>query len=40
MSRPFPFIQRRGFSLFFRIAVPGDLRTPLGLREVTKALGC
>lgn len=38
MSRLFPFIQRRGFSLHFRIAVPFDLRTWIGLTEVTKAL--
>ncbi len=38
MSRSFPFIQRRGFALHFRIAVPGDLRALIGLTEVTKAL--
>ncbi|MGE3349489.1 MAG: DUF6538 domain-containing protein [Ramlibacter sp.] len=38
MSRTFPFIQRRGLNLYFRIAVPRDLRALMGLREVTKAL--
>ena len=38
MSRSFPFIQRRGFALHFRIAVPGDMRALIGLTEVTKAL--
>ena len=38
MSRSFPFIQRRGFALHFRIAVPLDLRALLGLTEVTKTL--
>lgn len=38
MSRSFPFIQRRGFTLNFRIAVPTELRALLGLSEVTKAL--
>jgi integrase len=36
-SRP-PFLQRRGFSLNFRIAVPADLRAAIGLREVSRAL--
>jgi len=38
MSRSFPFIQRRGFTLTFRIAVPADLRDLVGLSEVTKTL--
>jgi len=33
-----PYLQRRGFGLTFRIAVPADLRTQLGIREITKAL--
>lgn len=33
-----PYIQRRGFGLTFRIAVPVDLRKQLGIREITKAL--
>jgi integrase len=38
MTSRSPFLQRRGFSLNFRMAVPSDLRQALGLREVTKAL--
>lgn len=38
MSRQTPFLQRRGDTLFFRIAVPGDLRQHIGWREVTKSL--
>jgi hypothetical protein len=33
-----PYLQRRGFGLTFRIAVPTDLRKRLGGREITKAL--
>lgn len=32
------YLQRRGFGLTFRIAVPIDLRKPVGGREITKAL--
>jgi integrase len=38
MSSRSPFLQRRGFSLNFRIAVPADLRAAIGLREVSRAL--
>lgn len=33
-----PYLQRRGFGLTFRIAVPTDLRKCVGGREITKAL--
>lgn len=39
MSRSLPFIQRRGYTLNFRIAVPADLRPLVGLSEVTRSLG-
>ena len=32
------YLQRRGFGLTFRIAVPTDLRKRVGGREITKAL--
>jgi len=38
MSRQTPYMQRRGFGLSFRIAVPPDLRHIVGAREITKAL--
>ena len=38
MSRSFPYIQRRGFTLNFRIAVPSELQAVVGLSEITKAL--
>jgi len=38
MPRQTPYLQRRGDTLFFRIAVPGDLRQHIGWREVTKSL--
>lgn len=38
MTRPTPYLQRRGDSLFFRIAVPIDLRPYIGGREITKSL--
>lgn len=38
MSRQAPYLQRRGDTLSFRIAVPCDLRAVLGSRELTKAL--
>lgn len=33
-----PFLQRRGFALSFRLAVPADLHALVGRREITKAL--
>ena len=33
-----PYLQRRGLSLSFRIAVPPDLRLTIGGREITKSL--
>lgn len=33
-----PYLQRRGDALFFRIAVPADLRPHIGEREITKTL--
>lgn len=38
MSRLAPYIQRRGYGLTFRIAVPTDLRSIVGGCEITKAL--
>ena len=38
MTRPTPYLQRRGDTLFFRIAVPRDLRPFVGGREITKTL--
>jgi integrase len=38
MTLSAPYIQRRGFGITFRIAVPHDLRKQLGIREITKAL--
>ena len=38
MSSQAPYLQRRGDTLFFRIAVPPDLRPLIGWREITKAL--
>lgn len=38
MARQPPYLQRRGFSLFFRIGVPPDLRLTVGSRELTKSL--
>jgi integrase len=39
MSNFTPYLIRRGNILFFRISVPQDLRSHLGLREITKTLG-
>jgi len=38
MPRKIPYLQRRGDAFSFRIAVPTDLRTVIGTRELTKAL--
>lgn len=38
MSRSLPYVQRRGDTLFFRMAVPLDLRPQIGGREITKTL--
>lgn len=38
MPRLAPYIQRRGYGLTFRIAVPADLRSIVGGCEITKAL--
>jgi integrase len=38
MAHKAPYLQRRGFGLTFRIAVPLDLRQQLMAREITKAL--
>lgn len=38
MLRQAPYLQRRGYGLTFRIAVPPDLRQIVGAREITKAL--
>lgn len=38
MAAQAPYIQRRGYGLTFRIAVPADLWHQVGLREITKAL--
>lgn len=38
MPRLTPYLHRRGDALFFRIAVPSDLRPYLGGREITKTL--
>jgi hypothetical protein len=38
MPNQSPYLHRRGDSLCFRIAVPLDLRTALGKREITKFL--
>jgi integrase len=38
MPRQAPYLQRRGDTLSFRIAVPSDLRALLGARELTKTL--
>lgn len=38
MPRLTPYLQRRGDTLFFRIAVPLDLRHYVGGREITKTL--
>jgi hypothetical protein len=38
MSGQAPYLQRRGDTLSFRIAVPGDLRALIGGRELTKTL--
>jgi len=38
MPRQVPYLQRRGFGLSFRIAVPADLWLRMGMREITKAL--
>jgi len=38
MARQIPFIFRRGNTIFFRLAVPRQLRPIIGLREITKSL--
>lgn len=38
MPRLAPYLQRRGYGLTFRIAVPPDLRPLVGVREITRAL--
>lgn len=38
MPRQAPYLQRRGDTLFFRIAVPLDLRSLVGGRELTRTL--
>jgi integrase len=38
MPRHTPYLQRRGYGLTFRIAIPSDLRSIVGSREITKAL--
>lgn len=38
MPRQAPYLLRRGDTLSFRIAVPCDLRTLIGGRELTKTL--
>lgn len=38
MPRQISYLQRRGYGLTFRIAVPPDLRSIVGAREFTKAL--
>ena len=38
MPRSAPYLQRRGDTLYFRIAVPGDLRGCVGGRELTRTL--
>ena len=38
MPRKLPYLQPRGNTLFFRIAVPCDLRESIGGRELTKTL--
>lgn len=38
MPRSAPYLQRRGYGLTFRIAIPPDLRAIVGVREITKAL--
>jgi integrase len=38
MPRKIPYLQRRGDSFSFRIAVPKDLHKSIGTRELTKAL--
>jgi hypothetical protein len=38
MGRYTPYIQRRGFGLSFRLSVPLDLRSLVGMREITLAL--
>lgn len=38
MAGKAPYLQRRGYGLTFRIAVPVDLRHQLKAREITKAL--
>ncbi|MFZ2267566.1 MAG: DUF6538 domain-containing protein [Azonexus sp.] len=38
MPRLAPYLQRRGYGLTFRIAIPPDLRAIVGVREITKAL--
>lgn len=38
MPRLTPYLQRRGDALFFRIAVPLDLRPNVGAREINKTL--
>jgi integrase len=38
MPRLAPYLQRRGYGLTFRIAVPPDLRPLVGIREITRAL--
>lgn len=38
MTSQAPYLQRRGFGLTFRIAVPADLLNQVGLREITKSL--
>jgi integrase len=39
MPRQAPYLQRRGDVLYFRIAVPVDIRPHIGWREITKTLG-
>lgn len=38
MSRQAPYLQRRGDSFYFRIAVPVNLRHLIGVREITQTL--
>lgn len=38
MPRQAPYLQRRGDTLYFRLAVPEDLRPYVGGREITKTL--
>lgn len=38
MTRSAPYLQRRGLGFSFRIAVPPDLRSAVGLSEITRGL--